>query len=190
MKSPDVAEAAAISTILQSVKSKKFDYKISPADLLKITVFREEEMNRTVRVSQNGDISFPLVGKIKVGGMHVIKAEELISKKLDEYLVNSQVTVFIEEYGNKQVFVLGEVKSPGSYELPTESDLTVLEAITKAGGFSNVAAKDRTKVIRTTPDGKSVSFTIEVSAITSQGRKDKDISLEPNDVVYIPQSFF
>jgi polysaccharide biosynthesis/export protein len=65
----------------------------------------------------------------------------------------------------------------------------VLEAISTAGGFTPVAAQDRTRVLRNV-DGKSVSYTIEVNAITQQGQKEKDMVLEPNDVVFVPQSFF
>lgn len=184
------AEEAAIASLLNSVRTKGTDYRISPADLLKITVYREDDLNREVRVSQQGTISFPLVGALRVGGMSVIEAEKALSERLSEYLRSPQLTVFVKEYGNKHVYILGEVKKPGSYELPTESQLTVLEAISLAGGFSDVAAKDRTRVIRTAADGKSVNLTIQVTDITSHGKKDKDIPLEPNDVVYVPQSFF
>ncbi|MFA5138927.1 MAG: polysaccharide biosynthesis/export family protein [Elusimicrobiota bacterium] len=184
------AEEAALADILQQIRGQKSDYRISAADLLQITVFREQDMDRTVRVSQTGEISFPLVGNVKVGGLSQADAETLLAEKLKEFIVSPQVSVFVKEYGNKKVFVLGEVTKPGSYELPPESRLTVLEAISLAGGFTAVAAKDRTRVIRAMSDGKSQSFTIEVSAITSNGQKDKDISLEPNDVVFIPQSFF
>lgn len=184
------AEEAALANILQEIRKKGSDYKISPADLLQVTVFREQDMDRTMRVSQNGEVSFPLVGNIKVGGLSQAEAENVFAEKLKEYIVSPQVTIFVKEYGNKKVFVLGEVTKPGSYELPPESKLTVLEAISLAGGFTAVAAKDRTRVIRASADGKSQSFTVEVSAITSSGQKDKDLPLEPNDVVFIPQSFF
>ncbi|MFA6028813.1 MAG: polysaccharide biosynthesis/export family protein [Elusimicrobiota bacterium] len=184
------AEAAAIASVLQQLKQKGSDYKIGAADLVEITVYREEELNRTARVSQNGSISLPLVGAVQVGGKTPAEAETYIAGKLKDFLVSPQVTIFIKEYGNKKVFVLGEVTKPGSYELPPESKLTVLEAISLAGGFTQVAAKDRTKVIRTTSDGRSQNPTVEVSAITTRGEKNKDLPLEPNDVVYVPQSFF
>ncbi|MFC1678626.1 polysaccharide biosynthesis/export family protein [Elusimicrobiota bacterium] len=183
-------EEAAIASVMSTIRSKRPNYKISPADLLEITVYRMEDLSRIIRVGQQGTISYPLVGVLEVGGKSVTDAEKELSGKLKEYLRDPQVTIFIKEYGNKQIFVLGEVKEPGSFDLPTESRLTVLGAISKAGGFTQVAAKDRTKVIRTGVNGKSTTFTIEVSAITSKGKKHKDISLEPNDVIYIPQSFF
>lgn len=183
------SEDSAIQSALQAVQAKKTDYKLGGADLLNITVFQQPDLDRKLRVSQKGTITFPLVGPVTVGGLTVQEAEAALSAKLSEYVVSPQVTIFIQEYGNKKIFVLGEVKKPGSFELPTESRLTVLEAISLAEGFSPIAAPDRTKVIRTV-DGKSQSFTIPVSDITKHGEKDKDIPLEPNDVVYVPQSFF
>jgi len=97
--------------------------------------------------------------------------------------------VLIKEYGNKQVYVLGEVKKPGSIQIPAERRLTILEAITMAGGFTELAAQDRTKVLRGTGEG-SRSIQVEITRITKQGDKSADIYLEPNDTVYVPQSFF
>ncbi len=187
-----LTEEAAISAALELAKVQgrpKTDYKIGGADLIEITVYQQADMDRKLRVSQNGTVSLPLIGVVKVGGLSINEAEATLSEKLKEFVINPQVTIFIREYGNKKVFILGEVKSPGSYELPTESKLTVLEAITLAGGFTPIAAPDRTKVIRNV-NGQSQNFTIEVSAITKHGRKDQDIQLEPNDVVVVPQSFF
>jgi protein involved in polysaccharide export with SLBB domain len=185
----DIAEQTAISAALQQAGAEKADYKIGPSDLLDISVYQDKDMNRVVRVSQNGTVSFPLIGVVKVGGLSVIEAQDMLSDKLKDFIVSPQITVFIKEYGNKKVFILGQVSKPGSYELPTEAKLTVLEAVSLAGGFTNIAAPDRTKIIRN-KGGKSTSFTIEVSAITKRGEKSKDLPLEPNDVVYVPQSFF
>mgnify|MGYP001588818398 FL=1 len=183
-------EEVAIQSALQLVQqSRKVDYRIGGADLLHITVYQQADLDRKLRVTQNGTISLPLIGDVKVGGLSVSEAQDAISTKLKDFVVSPQVTIFIDEYGNKKVFVLGEVKTPGSYELPTESKLTVLEAVSLAGGFTPIAALDRTKVIRVV-DGKNQSYIIEVSAITRRGEKERDIPLEPNDVIYVPQSFF
>jgi polysaccharide export outer membrane protein len=183
------AEEAALASVLQGLQTQKTDYKIGGADLLDIQVYQQKDLDRLLRVSQNGTITFPLIGTVRVGGLAVAQAEEAISTKLKDYIISPQVSVFIKEYGNKKVFVLGEVKKPGSFDLPTEAKLTVLEAVSLAGGFSAIAAPDRTKVIRTVA-GKSQSLTVVVSDITTRGEKHKDIPLEPGDVVWVPQSFF
>ena len=187
--SKPTSEEAAIAAALQQIETKKGDYTIGGADLLDISVYQDKDMSRQVRVSQNGTISFPLIGTVQLGGLSVIEAQNLLADKLKDFIVSPQVTVFIKEYGNKKVYIFGQVAKPGSYELPTEAKLTVLEAVSLAGGFTPIASPDRTKVIRN-ENGKSQSFTIEISAITKRGEKSKDMALEPNDVVYVPQSFF
>lgn len=190
---PAESEAAVEQRIFQAAEDLKnrsqVSYKIQPGDLIEITVFKEADMNRTVRVSGDGTITFPLAGNIKVADLAVPEAEALLAHKLSEFLVNPQVNTFIKEYGNKQIYVLGEVKKPGSIALPAERRLTVLEAITLAGGFTELAAPDRTKVLRNA-SGQNQSLQVEISRITKQGDKSADIFLEPNDTVFIPQSFF
>lgn len=183
------AEEEAIATALQQIESKKTDYTISNADLINVSVLGEKDMDRQVRVSQSGTITYPLIGSVEVGGLSTSQAEAAIATKLNEYLRGAQVTVFIKEYGNKKVFVFGHVNKPGAIEIPTETQLTVLEAISQAGGFTPLAAPDRTRVVRML-NGVSQSFTIEVSAITKRGEKEKDLALEPNDIVFIPESYF
>lgn len=193
LKAQEQAEQAALSSLMKSVQTPKLakeNYQIAPSDLIEITVFREEELNRAVRVNQDGEVSFPLVGTVKVGGMSVIAAEKSIASKLADYLKNPQVTIFVKEYSARQIYVLGEVKNPGAFPLPTESLLSVLEAISLAGGFTPVAAQDRTRVIRNAADGSTNNITIPVSAITKSGDKSKDLPLQTNDVVFVPQSLF
>jgi polysaccharide export outer membrane protein len=183
------AEAAALAVAVQQADAKKTDYQLSGADLLQISVFGEKDMDRQVRVSQTGTITYPLVGEVHVGGLTTAQAEEALAKGLRAYLRDPQVSIFIKEYGNKKVFVFGQVKKPGAVELPTETKLTVLEAISQTEGFTPIAAPDRTRVVRMV-NGKSQTFVIEVSAITKRGEKDKDMILEPNDIVFVPESMF
>jgi len=197
-KQPETAPAAAqqaaieqriIQSALDLKNQSQVNYKIQAGDLLEIAVFQEKDMDRAVRVSGNGTITFPLAGNLKLADLTVPEAESFLAEKLAEFLVKPQVTVLIKEYGNKQIYVLGEVKKPGSIQLPAERRLTVLEAITLAGGFTDLAAPDRTKVLRNA-SGQNLNIPVEISRITKQGDKSADIFLEPNDTVYVPQSFF
>jgi polysaccharide export outer membrane protein len=182
-------ENAAIAAALQQVTRAKSDYRLAPADLISVTVYQEKDMDRNVRVNTDGTVSLPLIGTVAIGGSTLADAQAAIEKKLSQYLVSPQVSLFIEDYGNKTIYVMGEVAKPGSYPIPTESRMTLLEAISTAGGFTPVAAQDRARVLRYV-DGQSVTYTINTKAITQQGQKDKDMVLIPNDIVYIPQSFF
>ncbi|HPO44263.1 MAG TPA: polysaccharide biosynthesis/export family protein [Spirochaetota bacterium] len=189
---PDQQQAIE-ERILRSAEEFKarsqVNYRIQAGDLLEINVYQEKDMARTVRVSGNGTVTFPLAGNVKMSELSVPEAEAMLARALSEFIINPQVTVLIREYSNKQVYVLGEVKKPGAIPLPVERRLTVLEAITLAGGFTDLAAQDKTKVLRN-KDGRNESIQVEITRITKQGDKSADIFLEPNDTVFVPQSFF
>ncbi len=162
------------------------EYIIGPEDVLVITVYGEPELKRTVRVASNGDISFPLLGQVKVSGLTVSKIENKLTRLLGkDYLVNPQVTVFIQKYST--ISILGAVKKPGSY--PLRGKLTVLEAISLAGGFTKIAKPNGTKILRV-EKGKQKTIKVKITDITKKGDKSKDIPLKPGDIVVVPESFF
>jgi polysaccharide export outer membrane protein len=182
-------EAEDIASAMQKLSRSKNDYRLAAADLISVTIYQDKDMDRKVRVNTDGTVSLPLIGSVSIGGMTLIEAQASIENKLAQFLVSPQVSLFIEEYGNKTIFVMGEVQKPGSYPIPTESRMTVLEAISTAGGFTPIAAQDRARVLRYV-NGASVTYTINTKEITQQDQKEKDMVLEPNDIVYVPQSFF
>lgn len=164
-------------------------YLLQPGDLLEIKVFMEDNMERTQRVSGSGTITFPLAGNIRVAGLTVADAEASLSSALKTYLKNPQVSVLIKEYGNKTVYVLGQVKKPAAIEIPPEKPLTVLEAVTSVGGFTEIAATGKVRVLRV-ENGVQRALDVDVTQITKQGNKSLDIALQPGDVVFVPQSMF
>jgi polysaccharide export outer membrane protein len=83
---------------------------------------------------------------------------------------------------------MGEVKKPGAYQL--DQTTTAIQAIAMAGGFTDKAAPNRTKVIRTLPDGRQETFVVDLNEVIKRGRKDKDLPLAANDVVVVPESYF
>jgi polysaccharide export outer membrane protein len=164
-------------------------YLLQPGDLLEISVFREPEMDRTLRINTTGTITFPLVGTIKVSNCSIAQAEETLVNSLTKYLKNPQVSILIKEYANNTVYVLGQVKRPSSLQIPPEKNLTVLEAITSAGGFTELANTSKVKVLRM-ENGKQKSIEVDISQITKQGKKSLDINLMSGDVIFVPQSIF
>lgn len=182
-------EALAAAAALREAPRSNLDYRIAWADLVSVTVYGVPEMSRRVRVNASGVVFLPLVGAVYVGGKSLGTAQSLIEKKLAAYVVKPQVTLFIEEYGNRTISVMGEVQRPGSYPLPAESGMTILEAISTAGGFTPVAAQDRARLLRTV-NGESMKYTIDVRDLTRGESKEKDIVLQPNDVIFVPQSLF
>ena len=97
--------------------------------------------------------------------------------------------MLIKEYGNKTVYVLGQVKKPSAIEIPPEKSLTVLEAVTSVGGFTDIAATGKVRVLRM-ENGSQKTLDVDVTQITKQGNKSMDIALQPGDVVFVPQSMF
>ncbi len=178
----------AIALELEQVRQSTA-YILQPGDLVEIKVFMEDDMDRVQRISGSGTITFPLVGSIRIAGYSVVGAEERLSNALKTYIKNPQVSMLIKEYGNKTVYVLGQVKKPGSIQIPPEKPLTVLEAITSVGGFTDIAATSKVRVLRM-QNGQQKTLDVDVTQITKQGNKSLDIALMPGDVVFVPQSMF
>jgi len=166
------------------------NYQVQPEDVLQITVYEHEDLTTTARVSSNGEISFPLLKKVQVLGLTVQEIEDNLTKALEkDYLVTAHVQVFIENYHVKQITVLGAVALPGKYDMNTEKETTVLEAIAMAGGFTKVASKNGTRIIRTKGDQEK-TLPIRITDITKKGMKEKDIAIESGDIIFVPESFF
>ena len=165
------------------------EYKIGPENALLINVYygRDKNLERKVRVSSDGYISFPLLGKVKVEGLSVSELENELTYLLGEdYLVNPQVSVYIEEYST--VSILGQVDEPGTFEI--KGKLTVVELISKAGGFTKIADTNNVKIIRAREDGTRTTIPVRVNDIINRGKEDEDIQLRPGDIVTVGESFF
>ncbi len=172
------------------VHSEEEEYKIETGDVLIITVYGQADLTTKARVGSKGEIAFPLLGNINLSGLTTSEAEEKTASLLKEdYLVNPQVNVFIEEYHPKKVFVMGFVNNPGEYELSKDRPTTVLEAITMAGGFKQGAAQNKPKVIRM-EDGEKVTIPIKITDITNRSDNEIGITIKAGDIIVVPESFF
>ncbi|MFC1645676.1 polysaccharide biosynthesis/export family protein [Candidatus Omnitrophota bacterium] len=181
---------AFFAIIAPAVSAQDTDYHIQPEDILQITVYEQEDLSVKTRVSSKGEFAFPLLGKVEVTGLTISELEDKITELLAaDYLIDPQVQVFISEYRIKQISVLGSVKIPGKYDMYPERETTVLQAVAMAGGFSDVASINNTRVIRN-EEGEQKIIPVRVTDITKKGMKDKDVALKPGDIVYVPESFF
>jgi polysaccharide export outer membrane protein len=160
------------------------DYIIGPKDLLEIKVFGLQDLDTTVRVSEDGLITVPLIGEVKVGGLTKSGIErELTRLFADKYLQNPQVTVFIREYRSRNVSVLGAVKEPGDYELLGRR--TILQMISQAGGMTQ-SAGDEIIVLRKLEDGSNTAINIPVDDLVAGSDIELNIALQPGDIINIP----
>ncbi len=184
------------------------DYVVGPGDSLKITVWGHDDLTRTVQVSEEGNFSYPLIGKVHADELSVSQIEQEITRRLDgKYLINPQVTIVVEEFRSKRVFVLGEVggpqghgKGPGAYPLTGQTSL--IEILSAAGGLTSEAGGE-VVVVRPISDKKSdqplppqESETAKVIRLNVKhllgGDATQNILLEDGDTIYVPsaQYFF
>ena len=153
---------------LYAKNHSNMEYIIGSDDVLEIQVWDNEDLHRTVEVSQEGAFSFPLISRVYADGLSVFELENLIKKKLaDGYIVAPQVTVSVIEYKSQKVFVLGEVQNPGSYVLKRKIHL--LELISEAGGFTDKAGRIIT-IVRPKSPKKS-------------GRHESSVKGEKNEII-------
>ncbi|WP_347272754.1 polysaccharide biosynthesis/export family protein [Candidatus Kuenenia sp.] len=154
------------------------EYVVGPEDILDIRVWDNEDMDRMVEVSQNGAFTFPLIGKVDAEGLSVFALEILMEKKFLEggYLVSPQVTIKVEKYQSKKVYVVGEVITPGEYDW--KNSMTVRQAIAQAGGVTEKASPRRVIVVRT-KDGKEKEYKAKLDAL-----------VKPKDIIRVPVRYF
>jgi polysaccharide export outer membrane protein len=160
------------------------DYRIGPRDLLEISVFGLDELNRRVRVSEDGKISLPLLGEVEVEELTKAELERKLSELLKKkYLQNPQVTVFILEHQSKIVSILGAVGNPGPYELIGRQ--TLLQIISQAGGFTSEAGNEII-IMRQLDNGENISLKISLDDLILKGDAKLNIPLQPDDIINVP----
>jgi polysaccharide export outer membrane protein len=179
----------AIQTMDANSSSSFEEDKICSFDLIEINVYREKSLTKVVRVPRNGKISFPFIGTFQIKDLTILQAEHKIETLLKKhYFKNPKVSINIKDYYTNTVSVSGEVKSPGVYKIPRNKKLTVIEAILLARGFTELAAVDKTRIIRM-EDGQKEIVYVKIKDIL-EGNTNENVSLEPDDIIFVPQRIF
>jgi len=144
---------------LMPAMSKSEDYRLGAGDLLKIAVFDHDELSIDARVSQTGNITFPLVGQVPVAGLSTRDAELLLARRLMDgaFLKQPQVSILVSEYQSQKVAVMGQVAKPGQY--PLDASKRVIDVIAMAGGLLNDSAADDASLVRA--DGSRVVIDLQ-----------------------------
>ena len=169
--------------------STKADYVLQPSDLIRVQVFQEEDINKQgdVRISQEYTVTLPLIGSVDLRGKTARQAEEMIRALYDrDYLVNPQVNLIVLEYVPRNVFVSGSVGLQGVVPFPREQGLTLIDAISRAGGFNRLADKKHVTIKRTDAEGKTDTFIINAEDLM-KGDSTETWPLQPNDVITVPE---
>jgi len=279
---PNLSVSEYLAQYPEARGTEGVDYEVGGYDVLSITVYEEQDLSKdALRVSADGYISFPLIGRLEVAGLTTSDIEELISRRLaqEQYLLDAHVSVMVTGYNSKRFLILGAVENPGCYSLkarecvldgisraggidaeqqaskkamivrthnspglgehkvvinvdlqgllkrgnqisniyladkdviyvPTaeyfyiigqvnhpgsfaipDREITLVEAIGMAGGFTRIASRNKTRIIRV-EEGVEKIIQVKVDAITKAGKKIQDVCIQPNDVIVVPESFF
>jgi len=159
---------------------------VGPGDVFEVRVFQEPELSGVFQVGPQGDIIFPLCKRVVVGGLSANGvAEKLRACLSDGFLRDPQVSVLVKEFNSKKVFVFGEVQKPGTFAF--EEGMSIVQALTLAGGFTKTAAQNSTSVTRNV-NGQEVKVKVNVQDIALG--KAPNYRLEPGDIVFVPESLF
>lgn len=163
------------------------DYVLQPSDLIRVLIFQEPDLLREVRITQEYSITLPLIGTIDLRGRTVRQTEEIIRSLYDkDYLVNPQVNLTVLEYTQRTVQVVGSVNQPGVVVFPPEQKMGLVEAIARAGGQSRIADLKRVRLTRTSAEGKTENFIINVDDMMKGASGDQWLLLK-GDVVFVPE---
>ena len=159
------------------------DYKIGPEDVLDIAVWNNTAISRTVPVRPDGKISLPLLNEVQATGLTPPELRDVLTKRLADYIPSPEVSIIVREVHSFKVSVLGEIKTPGRYEL--KSRATVLDVLAQAGPFSDFASRGRIFVLRLNGTGtKRIPFNYN-KVIASDGGHE-NFFLQPGDIIVVP----
>jgi polysaccharide export outer membrane protein len=169
------------------------DYVIGAQDVVTVTVYDHADLTGKFTVEADGTLTFPLLGRVKAAGLTLRALEESLSKALsDGYLKNPQVSVTIGEYRSQRIFVMGEVRAPGAYQLT--GDMTIIEALAKAGGTMPTAA-DSVLIVRPTAgsategparadDEEATVLRVNIRALQA-GSLSQNLALKGGDTIVV-----
>jgi polysaccharide biosynthesis/export protein len=160
------------------------EYKIGPSDVLRIDVWKENEISRVAPVRPDGKISLPLLNDIQAAGLTTMQLSAVIAAGLKSYITNPQVTVSVQEINSRRIYITGEVNHAGA--LPLLPGMTVLQALSSTGGFTQFAKLKSIYVLRVGADGKKAKILFNYKEVVSGKKQDQDIALQPGDVIVVP----
>jgi polysaccharide export outer membrane protein len=158
-------------------------YHIGPADVLNIYVWKEPDLSRDVTVLPDGKITFPLIGEIQAQGRTVAELKKIITDKLKDYVTAPEVTVVVKDPLSQRIYVIGKVTTPG--QLPLDPGMTVLQALSAAGGLAQWADEKKIRIIRREGD-KEVQYRFNYKQYIAGKKIEQNILLKPGDTIVVP----
>ena len=158
-------------------------YTIGPGDILEISVWQDERLNRKIIVPPDGVISYPLIGDINVKGLTVADLRKIITERLKDYIPDAIVTVMFIEINNLKAYVIGKVNRPGEY--PIDLDTNVMQILAMAGGLTPFADSDKIIILRKEGE-KIIKIPFNYDEVAHGKKLEQNITLKRGDVVVVP----
>ncbi|MBN2034874.1 MAG: polysaccharide biosynthesis/export family protein [Deltaproteobacteria bacterium] len=158
-------------------------YQIGPNDLLSIYVWKEKDLTQDVTVLPDGRITFPLIGEVAAAGRTVTELKKGITEQLEKFVTAPEVTVIVRESRSRILYTIGKVARPGPLMLAP--DMTVIQALSAAGGFTEWADTKNILIVRR-EDGKEARLKFNYKDFTSGENPGQNILLRPGDTIVVP----
>ena len=185
---PAQPQPSAVTPQVQSTSTLD-NYILSPNDIVLVKVFEDPDLDSQHRISQDGTINFPLIGVVQISGRTVTQAANTIRDRLLKgYLRNPQVRVNVIQYASRRITILGQVEKPGSYVLPSEEHVDLLEAIAMAGGFTRLADEGKV-LVRRNINGVETILKVNAHAETKNSSSQL-FEVQPDDKITVRERIF
>ena len=152
--------------------------------MLSINVWKEPDLTRVLPVRPDGKISMPLIGEVQASGLTPVKLRNDLTEKLKKYISGPEVTVIVQEAKSQRFNIIGEVGKPGTYDIL--GPMTVLDAISAAGGLQEFAKSKKIYVLRTMPDGSKQRLPFNYKAVIKGEDVSQNVQLQSGDTVVVP----
>lgn len=159
------------------------DYLIGPGDILEISVWKEEALTKQVVVLPDGKISFPLIGEVQAAGRTLADLKKELAAKLAKYAPKEEVNLEVKQVNSMLIYVIGRVNQPGRFALNT--NVTVLQALSIAGGLNAFAKRNQIKIFRQEAGGTQI-LPFSYDEVTEGEKLRQNVILKRGDVVVVP----
>jgi polysaccharide export outer membrane protein len=184
-----VPAASAAPVRPQAPEINPANYELSPGDTVAITVFREPDLTTQQRLSRDGTVNLPLLGVVPLAGKNTTEGAALIASMLSKgYLIHPQVSMSVVDVARIKFTVLGQVSTPGAFDVPADQSIDILAAIARAGGFTRLANPSNVLVRRTT-NGQEETFKLDVKRLMND-KKSPRFPIRSNDTISVGERLF
>ncbi len=170
--------------VKQALSLGSTEYLVQPGDVLRISVWKEQDLQSDVLIQPDGRFAFPLIGKVDARGKSAGQLTRELEKKISRFIADASVTVMVAQALGNKVFVIGQVKRPGEFMMTRNTD--VLQSLSMAGGLAPFAKSSHIRIIRRRDSGEQVAFKFDYNDVMHGKKLKQNIVLRGGDVIIVP----